>query len=142
MVSSGASSTSDDSGPTAACARRDLSRTTMNNTSNTTRAIAPATAPAITPIESLVEEDVSDCADAVVAVLLVQGCVVAVNGVTEPGEAVVLVVLDVGLIAVDVLVAVEPLVVGFSVVVSRVEVVEEVVVEVALGIVVAFAECK
>jgi hypothetical protein len=80
---------------------------------------------------------VSDCADAVVAVLLVKGCVVAVNGVTEPSEAVVLVVL-----VVEVLDVVELLVVGFRVVVSRVEVVEEVVVEVVLRVVVAFAECK
>ncbi len=79
----------------------------------------------------------SDCADAVVAVLLVKGCVVAVNGVTEPSEAVVLVVL-----VVEVLDVVELLVVGFRVVVSRVEVVEEVVVEVVLRVVVAFAECK
>ncbi len=113
----------------------------MSNTSNTTRAIAPATAPAITPIESLAEEDVSDCADAVVAMLLVTGCVVAMNGVVKPEELSGKLVLVPRVLVVDVPVVVL-LVVGFRVVVSRVEVVEEVVVEVVLGVVVALAECK
>jgi hypothetical protein len=119
----------------------------MNITSNTTKAIVPATAPAITPIELEEDDDVSDCADAVVAILRVKGCVVVAADVVKPvelgGKLVleVIEVLDVGLKAVDVLV-VELLVVGFRVLVSRVEVVEEVVVEVVLRVVVAFAECK
>ena len=113
----------------------------MNNTSNTTKAIVPATAPAIMPIGLLEEDDVSDCADAVVAMLRVKGCVVVAADVVKPVGLGGKLVLGLMVLVVDVLV-VELLVVGFRVVVNRVEVVEEVVVEVVLGVVVALAECK